>query len=160
MIWFANEFELAVCSRKIPFFRSLQVIMLKAKLKLKVVMKADASGMKTLPDYWDTGQRYLLKQLKLLRELRRFEPLVTSLHEPRAPSLPLVTSREYTANHSAIISTTHSIQPYVSHIHSMHAKLKPELELMRMRPSSCAIDIASMQYELEVRCQNGVEIKR
>lgn len=27
-------------------------IMLRAKLKLKVTMKADATGMKTKPDYW------------------------------------------------------------------------------------------------------------
>ena len=42
--------------------------MLRQKLKLKVVMKADASGMKTKPDYWDTAQKYLLKQPKLLLE--------------------------------------------------------------------------------------------
>ena len=42
--------------------------MLRAKLKLKVTMKADASGMKTIPDYWSTAQKYLLKQPKLLLE--------------------------------------------------------------------------------------------
>jgi dynein heavy chain len=30
-------------------------IMLRQKLKLKIVMKADASGMKSKPDYWDTA---------------------------------------------------------------------------------------------------------
>lgn len=39
-------------------------LMLKQKLKLKISMKTE--GMKKVPDYWDTAQKYLLKQPKLL----------------------------------------------------------------------------------------------
>jgi len=49
-------------------------IMLKSKLKLKYVMKADANGMKTKVDYWETAQKYLLKQPKLLLEtLKKYD---------------------------------------------------------------------------------------
>jgi len=43
-------------------------ILLRPKLKFKIIMKADASGMKTIPDYWQTAQQSLLKNPKLLLE--------------------------------------------------------------------------------------------